>query len=230
MKKILVLGGGSFIGGHLISKLKSLHHYVISVDIKHHKYKKTDANKFIIADLRNPIEVDNIIDNSIDEVYQLAADIGNRAYIDTRYNDSDRIYNSCLINLNVLKTCSEKNVKKIFYLSSTYVYPEYNQLEPNKSKCSEDKTYPSASDSECGCEKLFTERLYYVFNKDFPKLDIRVARFHNIYGPYCNYKDCNEKAPAAFCRKVAMAKDGDKVEVFGDGLQTISFLYVDECV
>lgn len=230
MKKVIVLGGGGFIGGHLISKLKSLHHYVIGVDIKYHEYKKTDADKFIIADLRNPNEVDNIIDNSIDEVYQLAADMGGSTYINTGEHDSDVMHNSCLINLNVLKTCSQKNVKKIFYSSSACVYPEYNQLEPDNPKCSEDTTYPAEPDSEYGWEKLFSERLYFVFNKDFPNLDIRVARFHNIYGPYGTYKGGKEKAPAAFCRKVAMAKDGDIVEVFGDGMQTRSFLLIDECI
>jgi len=156
--------------------------------------------------------------------------MGGSTYINTGEHDSDVMHNSCLINLNVLKTCSQKNVKKIFYSSSACVYPEYNQLEPDNPKCSEDTTYPAEPDSEYGWEKLFSERLYFVFNKDFPKLDIRVARFHNIYGPYGTYKGGKEKAPAAFCRKVVMANDGDTVEVFGDGMQTRSFLLVDECI
>ena len=230
MKKIVVLGGGGFIGGHLIHKLKELGHWVRGVDIKHNEFRHTIADEFIIADLRDSIKVDVVIDETIDEVYQLAADMGGSTYINTGEHDSDVMHNSCLINLNVLKTCSQKNVKKIFYSSSACVYPEYNQLDPDNPKCSEDTTYPAEPDSEYGWEKLFSERLFFVFHKDFPELDIRIARFHNIYGPYGTYDGGKEKAPAAFCRKVAMAKDGDEVEVFGDGLQTRSFLHVDECV
>lgn len=230
MKKIAVLGSGGFIGGHLVTSLKKKGYWVRGVDIKWHEYKKSDADEFIIADLRDPKSVELVIDNTIDEVYQLAADMGGSTYINTGEHDSDVMHNSCLINLNVLKTCSEKKVKKIFYSSSACVYPEYNQLDPNNPKCSEDSTYPAEPDSEYGWEKLFSERLFFVFNKDFPELDIRVARFHNIYGPYGTYDGGKEKAPAAFCRKVALAKDGDEVEVFGDGLQTRSFLLVDECI
>lgn len=230
MKKIVVLGGGGFIGGHLIYKLKELGYWVKGVDIKHNEFRPTNADEFIIADLRDPIKVDAVIDETIDEVYQLAADMGGSTYINTGEHDSDVMHNSCLINLNVLKTCSQKNVKKIFYSSSACVYPEYNQLDPDNPKCSEDTTYPAEPDSEYGWEKLFSERLFFVFHKDFPKLDIRIARFHNIYGPYGTYDGGKEKAPAAFCRKVAVAKDGGEVEVFGDGLQTRSFLLVDECI
>lgn len=230
MKKIVVLGAGGFIGGHLVTKLKSLGNWVRGVDIKNHEFKESDADEFILADLRDTIRVDTVIDDTIDEVYQLAADMGGSTYINTGEHDSDVMHNSCLINLNVLKTCSQKNVTKIFYSSSACVYPEYNQLDPDNPKCSEDSTYPAEPDSEYGWEKLFSERLYFVFNKDFPKLDIRVARFHNIYGPYGTYDGGKEKAPAAFCRKVAKASDGEVVEVFGDGLQTRSFLLVDECI
>ena len=230
MKRCVVLGAGGFIGGHLVSRLKKEGYWVKGVDIKKHEFKNTEANEFILADLRDPIKVDEVIDDSIDEVYQLAADMGGSTYINTGEHDSDVMHNSCLINLNVLKTCSQKNVTKIFYSSSACVYPEYNQLDPDNPKCSENTTYPAEPDSEYGWEKLFSERLYFVFNKDFPKLDIRVARFHNIYGPYGTYDGGKEKAPAAFCRKVAMAKNEDTVEVFGDGLQTRSFLLVDECI
>ena len=228
--KVAVLGAGGFIGGHLVTKLKSLGYWVKGIDIKYNEFKETDADDFIIADLRNPTEVDKVIDQSISEVYQLAADMGGSTYINTGEHDSDVMHNSCLINLNVLKTCSQKNVNKIFYSSSACVYPEYNQLNPDNPKCSEDTTYPAEPDSEYGWEKLFSERLYFVFNKDFPKLDIRIARFHNIYGPYGTYDGGKEKAPAAFCRKVALAKNGDTVKVLGDGLQTRSFLLVDECI
>ena len=228
--KVIVLGAGGFIGGHLVSKLKQLGHWVRGVVIKYNEFKNSDADEFIIADLRDPIKVDVVIDETIEEVYQLAADMGGSTYINTGEHDSDVMHNSCLINLNVLKTCSQKNVKKIFYSSSACVYPEYNQLDPDNPKCNEETTYPAEPDSEYGWEKLFSERLYFVFHKDFPKLDIRVARFHNIYGPYGIFDGGKEKAPAAFCRKVAMAKDGEEVEVYGDGLQTRSFLLVDECV
>ena len=230
MKKILVLGAGGFIGGHLITKLRSQGMWVRGVDIKHHEFKKSDANEFIIADLRDINNVDNVIDDTIEEVYQLAADMGGATYINTGEHDSDVMHNSCLINLNVLKICSSKNVKKIFYSSSACVYPEYNQMDPHNPKCSEDSTFPAQPDSEYGWEKLFSERLYFAFNKDYPKLVIRVARFHNIYGPYGTYNGGKEKAPAAFCRKVVNAKNGEDVLVLGDGLQTRSFLYIDECI
>ena len=230
MKRIAVLGGGGFIGGHLITKLKSLGHWVRGVDIKTNEFKESDADEFIVADLRDPTKVDFIIDNSIDEVYQLAADMGGSTYINTGEHDSDVMHNSCLINLNVLKVCSQKNVTKVFYSSSACIYPEHNQLDPDNPKCNEESAYPAEPDSEYGWEKLFSERLYFVFNKDFPKLDIRVARFHNIYGPYGTFEGGKEKAPAAFCRKVALAEDGGTVEVFGDGKQTRSFLYIDSCI
>ena len=230
VKKIVVLGGGGFIGIHLINKLKEIGYWVRGVDIKYNEFKESNADEFIIADLRIKKKVDEVIDNSIDEVYQLAADMGGSTYINTGEHDSDVMHNSCLINLNVLKCCSQNNIKKIFYASSACVYPEYNQLDPNNPKCTEDTTYPADPDSEYGWEKLFSERLYFAFNKDYPNLDIRIARFHNIYGPYGTYKGGKEKAPAAFCRKVILAKNNDQVEVFGDGKQTRSFLFIDECI
>lgn len=230
MKKVVVLGGGGFIGGYLISRLKSMGFWVRGVDIKEHEFKKTDADEFVIADLRNYQNVDLVIDETIDEVYQLAADMGGSTYINTGEHNSDVMHNSCMINLHVLKVCSIKNVKKIFYSSSACVYSEYNQLDPENPKCTEDSTFPAQPDSEYGWEKLFSERLYLAFNKDYPDLDIRIARFHNIYGPYGTYDGGKEKAPAAFCRKVALAKDGEEVEVYGDGKQTRSFLYIDACI
>ncbi len=228
--KAIILGAGGFIGGHLVTKLKELGYWVRGVDLKWHEFKKSDADEFIIADLRVLENVNLVIDDTIDEVYQLAADMGGSTYINTGEHDSDVMHNSCMINLNVLKICSQKNVKKIFYSSSACVYPEHNQLEPLNPNCRENTTYPAHPDSEYGWEKLFSERLYFAFNKDFPNLDIRIARFHNIYGPYGTYEGGKEKAPAAFCRKVALAKDGEEVEVFGDGLQTRSFLLVDSCI
>ncbi len=230
MKRALVLGGGGFIGGHLITRLKSMGYWVRGVDIKYNEFKPSDADEFVIADLRNSNNVDNVIGESTDEVYQLAADMGGSTYINTGEHDSDVMYNSCLINLNVLKTCSIKKVKKIFYSSSACVYPEHNQLDSDNPHCNEDSVYPANPDSEYGWEKLFSERLYFVFNKDYPDLNIRIARFHNIYGPYGTYDGGKEKAPAAFCRKVSLAKDGDVVDVYGDGTQTRSFLYIDSCI
>lgn len=230
MKRIVVLGAGGFIGGHLVTKLKSLGNWVRGVDIKKNEFKKSEADEFIITDLRILENVENVIDESIDEVYQLAADMGGATYIHTGEYDSELMHNSCLINLNVLKTCSCKKIKKIFYSSSACVYPEYNQLEPNNPKCAENSTYPAEPDSEYGWEKLFSERLYMTYNKNYPFMDIRIARFHNIYGPYGTWNGGREKAPAAFCRKVAMAKNNDIVEVYGDGKQTRSFLFIDECI
>tara|TARA_B100000902_G_C27321365_1_gene924828 strand:- start:5357 stop:6313 length:957 start_codon:yes stop_codon:yes gene_type:complete len=228
--KVVVLGAGGFIGGHLVTRLKKEGYWVRGVDIKKHEFKDSDADEFIVADMRNQEKVNEVIDDTINEVYQLAADMGGSTYINTGEHDSDVMHNSCIINLNVLKVCSLKKVTKIFYSSSACVYPEFNQLDPDNPKCSEDSTYPALPDSEYGWEKLFSERLYFVFNKDFPKLDVRIARFHNIYGPYGTYDGGKEKAPAAFCRKVAIAKDGETVEVYGDGKQTRSFLLVDECI
>lgn len=228
--RVVVLGAGGFIGGHLVTRLKKEGHWVRGVDIKKHEFKDSEADEFIVADMRNQEKVNGVIDDTINEVYQLAADMGGSTYINTGEHDSDVMHNSCIINLNVLKVCSLKKVTKIFYSSSACVYPECNQLDPDNPKCSEDTTYPASPDSEYGWEKLFSERLYFVFNKDFPRLDVRIARFHNIYGPYGTYDGGKEKAPAAFCRKVAIAKDGDIVEVYGDGKQTRSFLLVDECI
>ena len=227
--KIVVLGAGGFIGGHLVSRLKKEGHWVRGVDIKWHEYKKTDADEFIIADMRDPIKVDTVIDTTIDEVYQLAADMGGAEFIFSGLNDCDIMHNSALINLNVCDICVKKGIKKVFYSSSACIYPEHNQLDPDNPNCEESSAYPANPDSEYGWEKLFSERMYlaYMRNKG---LNVRIARFHNIFGPYGTWRGGREKAPAAICRKVAAAKDGDNIEVFGDGKQTRSFLYIDECV
>lgn len=228
-KKAVVLGGGGFIGGHLITRLIKENYWVRGVDIKFHEYKESDANEFIIADLRDPKSVDLVIDNTIDEVYQLAADMGGAKFVFTGENDADIMHNSALINLNVCDTCVKKSVKKVFYSSSACMYPEYNQLDPQNPKCSEDSAYPAGPDSEYGWEKLFSERLFLAFQRN-KGLDIRIARFHNIYGPLGTWTGGREKAPAAMCRKVSEAKDNSQIEVWGDGLQTRSFLYIDECI
>ena len=229
MKRCLVLGAGGFIGGHLVESLKNKGHWVRGVDIKLNEFRESSADDFIQGDLRDPTLVEQVITEDIDEVYQLAADMGGALFIFTGENDSDIMHNSALINLNVLHTMEKKNVKKVFYSSSACIYPEYNQLDPENPKCDEDSAYPAEPDSEYGWEKLFSERLYktYERNKGF---QVRIGRFHNIFGPYGTYEGGREKAPAAMLRKVIQAEDNSEIEVWGDGLQTRSFLYIDECI
>jgi GDP-D-mannose 3',5'-epimerase len=242
MKKILVLGGGGFIGGHLAKRLKLEGNWVRIVDLKEHEYfnKGEICDEFIVGDLRDPMLVSRVMFapnqislddkiNSFDEVYQLAADMGGAGYIFTGEHDADVMHNSAMINLNVSKECVLKNVKKVFYSSSACMYPEHNQLDPNNPNCEESSAYPANPDSEYGWEKLFSERLYLSFKRNY-NLNIRIARFHNIFGPYGTWKGGKEKAPAAMCRKAAETLDGGVLEVWGDGLQTRSFLYIDECV
>jgi len=227
-KQAVVLGAGGFIGGHLVKKLKSEGYWVRSVDIKNNEYHNY-ADEFILGDLTNPTVVQSVIPENADEVYQLAADMGGALYIFTGQNDANVMHNSALINLNVVHECTKKKVKKVFYSSSACAYPEYNQMDPNNPKCAEKDAYPAEPDSEYGWEKLFSERLYLAYNRNH-KLDVRIARFHNIFGPCGTYKGGKEKAPAAMCRKALESVDGSELEVWGDGLQTRSFLYIDECV
>ena len=227
--KILVCGGGGFIGGHLVKKLKEMNHNVTSVDLKENIYSNSYPDKNLIGDLTNQEFVKDVLSHEYDEIYQLAADMGGAGYIFTGDNDSSVMYNSATINLNVLNGLKNNKKTKIFYSSSACIYPEYNQLDPDNPECKEDSAYPAAPDSEYGWEKLFSERLYLTFKKNY-NLNIRIARFHNIFGPEGAWNNGKEKAPAAICRKVGMAKDGDHVEIWGDGLQTRSFLYIDECV
>lgn len=231
MKKVIVLGGGGFIGGHLGKRLKSEGCYVRIADIKNHEYfdHQDICNEFILADLRDPKAVELVIAQGYDEVYQLAADMGGAGYIFTGDNDANVMHNSALINLNVVHECVKKSIKKVFYSSSACMYPEHNQLDPKNPNCKESSAYPANPDSEYGWEKLFSERLYFAFNRNY-KLDVRVARFHNIFGPQGTWKGGKEKAPAAMSRKAAETNSGETIEVWGDGLQTRSFLYVDECV
>jgi GDP-D-mannose 3',5'-epimerase len=231
MKKVLVLGGGGFIGGHLAKTLKNNGCYVIACDIKNHEYFKSDefCHEFKLGDLRNYDFVKSIINEDIDEIYQLAADMGGAGYIFTGEHDADVMHNSALINLNVAKESVLKNVKKIFYSSSACMYPEHNQMDPENPNCEESSAYPANPDSEYGWEKLFSERLYLSFMRNYG-LEVRIARFHNIFGPYGTWNNGKEKAPAAMCRKVIEAQDNGSIEVWGDGKQTRSFLYIDECV
>lgn len=229
MKKALVLGAGGFIAHHIQRRLKSEGYWVRSVDLKFPRFDNTDSDDFVVGDLRDKNFVDSIVDRYFDEVYQLAADMGGAGYIFTGENDADVMTNSSLINLNVLDACHKRNIKRIFYSSSACIYPEYNQLDPDNPKCSEDSAYPAAPDSEYGWEKLFSERMFFAYNRN-KSMESRVARYHNIYGPLGSWNDGKEKAPAALCRKVALAEDGGSIEVWGDGIQTRSFLYIDDCV
>jgi GDP-D-mannose 3', 5'-epimerase len=226
-KKTLVNGAGGFIGGHLVKKLKAEGHWVRAVDLKRHEYSTLPADEFILGDLRDPAVVPSVV-KGIDEVYQLAADMGGAGYIFTGEHDAAVMHNSATINLNTLEFGVQAGVKRFFYSSSACIYPEYNQRDPQNPKCSEESAYPAAPDSEYGWEKLFSERLYLAFQRN-RGIQVRVARFHNIFGPQGTWSGGREKAPAALCRKVAETPDGGDIEIWGDGLQTRSFLYVDEC-
>jgi GDP-D-mannose 3', 5'-epimerase len=228
MKRILVNGGGGFIGGHLVKRLKAEGYWVRAVDMKEHEFSRLPADEFILADLRDQDCARRVV-QGIDEVYQLAADMGGAGYIFTGEHDASVMHNSAVINLNTLEFGCRAGVKKFFYSSSACVYPEYNQMDPDNPKCSEDSAYPAAPDSEYGWEKLFSERLYAAYMRNYG-VQVRVARFHNIYGQEGTWCGGREKAPAALCRKVAETSTGGVIEVWGDGCQTRSFLYVDECV
>ncbi len=228
-KTILVCGAGGFIGSHLVKRLKEDGNWVRGVDLKYPEFSETPADDFIVGDLRDPSVCRTAVDRRFDEVYQLAADMGGAGFIFTGENDADIMHNSALINLNMLEACHRRNVKRIFYSSSACMYPEHNQLDPDNPNCSEDSAYPANPDSEYGWEKLFSERLYLAFGRNYG-METRVARYHNIFGPEGTWTGGREKAPAALCRKVAEADDDGEIEIWGDGKQTRSFLYVDECV
>jgi nucleoside-diphosphate-sugar epimerase len=228
MTRVLVCGAGGFIGGHLVKRLKAEGFWVRAVDVKPHDFAAPPADEFIIGDLREQSVVRDVV-QGIDEVYQLAADMGGAGYIFTGDHDAAIMHNSATINLNCLEYGCSAGVKKFFYSSSACIYPAYNQLDPANPKCSEDSAYPAAPDSDYGWEKLFSERLYLAYHRNHG-VDVRVARFHNIFGPEGTWRDGREKAPAAICRKVAEAADGGEIEIWGDGEQTRSFLYIDECV
>ncbi|HEX5151091.1 MAG TPA: NAD-dependent epimerase/dehydratase family protein [Parafilimonas sp.] len=228
-KKALVCGAGGFIGGHLVNRLKDEGYWVRGVDLKENEYGNGNADEFITGDLRNTALVEEVITDDLDEIYQLAADMGGAGFVFTGENDAAIMHNSALINLNVLEEAKKKGIRKIFYSSSACMYPEYNQLDPDNPKCSEDSAYPAAPDSEYGWEKLFSERLYLTYHRNHG-IEVRVARFHNIFGPQGTWEGGREKAPAAVCRKVATAPEGGEIEIWGDGKQTRSFLIVQECV
>jgi len=227
LKEALVLGAGGFIGSHMVKRLKREGFRVRGVDLKFPPYAETQADDFVVGDLRDPQVCRAVVDRRFAEVYQFAAD--SAGFVFTGENDADIMHNSALINLNVLEACHRRNSRRIFYSSSACMYPERNQLDPSNPNCAEDSAYPADPDSEYGWEKLFSERLYMAFARN-KGMETRIARYHNIFGPEGSWSDGREKAPAALCRKVAMAADGGEIEIWGDGKQTRSFLYVDECI
>lgn len=228
MTRILVNGAGGFIGGHLVKFLKDTGHWVRGVDLKNHEFMEVPADEYVVGDLRETNFVREATEG-IDIVYQLAADMGGAGYIFTGENDAAIMHNSAMINLNTLQMAVENKVKKVFYSSSACIYPEHNQLDPDNPNCEESSAYPAAPDSEYGWEKLFSERLYFSYSRNY-NIETYVSRFHNVFGPQGTWNGGREKAPAATCRKIAEVKNGDEIEVWGDGLQTRSFLYIDECL
>lgn len=228
MKKIAVLGAGGFIGSHMVKRLKDEGYWVLGADLKMPEFAMSSADRFIVGDLRDPRFVEYILEG-IDEVYQFAADMGGAGYIFTGEHDADVMHNSALININVAAWCRIYGVKKVFYSSSACMYPQQIQEDANNPGLKEGDAYPGNPDSEYGWEKLFSERLYLAYHRNYG-LNVRIARFHNIFGPEGTWKGGKEKAPAAVCRKVSEAKDGGEIEIWGDGEQTRSFLYIDECI
>lgn len=227
MSKVLVCGAGGFIGNHLVDFLKSQGHYVIAVDLKRPEYSISQADEFILGDLRDNNLVSSVLTTDLFEIYQLAADMGGAGYIFTGENDADIMHNSAQINLNILNEMVTKGLKRVFYTSSACIYPEHNQLDPDNPNCEESSAYPANPDSEYGWEKLFSERLYMAYAKNYG-IRSRIARLHNVFGPLGSWNNGKEKAPAALCRKVAQSQG--EVEIWGDGNQTRSFCYVDDCL
>ncbi len=228
MKQAVVAGAGGFIGSHLVKRLKREGWRVRGADLKRPEFSETAADEFLLGDLRDPSFVKEVVSGA-ERVYQLAADMGGAGYIFTGEHDADVMHNSAMINLNMVEAGVRAGVKLLFYSSSACIYPEHNQLDPDNPNCEESSAYPAAPDSEYGWEKLFSERLYFAYSRNHG-LNVRVARFHNIFGPEGTWEGGREKAPAAMCRKVAAAEDHDEIDIWGDGKQTRSFLYVDECI
>ena len=228
-KRALVMGGGGFIGSHLVNRLKKEGFWVRAVDLKRPEFSPGRADDFVLGDLRDPRLFQSLLDVEFDEIYQLAADMGGAGFIFTGDNDADILHNSATINLNLLDAVRDKGRPRIFYSSSACIYPEHNQLDPDSPNCAEISAYPADPDSEYGWEKLFSERLYLAYARNYG-LEVRVARYHNIFGPEGTWTGGREKAPAAICRKVAMAAAGEVIDVWGDGKQTRSFLYIDDCI
>ncbi|MDE2465393.1 MAG: NAD-dependent epimerase/dehydratase family protein [Alphaproteobacteria bacterium] len=229
MRQALVCGAGGFIGSHLVRRLKHEGFWVRGVDLKYPDFSESWADDFVIGDLRDQRVVAQVVDRRFDEVFQLAADMGGAGYIFTGEHDAEVMHNSATINLNMVEACRLAGIKRVFYSSSACIYPAYNQEDPDNPNCAEGSAYPAAPDSEYGWEKLFSERMYLAYNRNYA-MQCRIARYHNIFGPEGTYDGGREKSPAAICRKVAQARSGGSIEIWGDGLQTRSFLYIDECL
>jgi GDP-D-mannose 3', 5'-epimerase len=228
-KTALVCGAGGFIGHHLVKYLKNHGYKVTGVDLKYPEFSSTYAHNFLIGDLRNSYFCNYLFQNKFSEVYQLAADMGGAGYIFSGDHDANIMHNSATINLNILEASIKNKPGKIFFSSSACIYPAYNQTNPDNPNCSEDSAYPAAPDSEYGWEKLFSERMYLSYFRNYG-LKVRIARFHNIFGPEGTWNNGKEKAPAAICRKIAESDDSDEIEIWGDGNQTRSFLFINECL
>ncbi len=229
MRIALVCGAGGFIGSHMVKQLKLAGCWVRGVDLKLPEFSRSAADEFILGDLRKPAFCDSVVDRQFDEIYQFAADMGGAGYIFTGQNDANVMHNSAMINLNMLDACRRRPPGGLFYASSACIYPERNQQDRDNPLCAEDSAYPAAPDSEYGWEKLFSERLYLAYQRNYG-IDVRVARFHNVFGPEGAWRGGKEKAPAALCRKIAQAPPAGEIEIWGDGLQTRSFLFIDECL
>ncbi|MBN2694860.1 NAD-dependent epimerase/dehydratase family protein [bacterium] len=229
MKKAIVCGAGGFIGSHLVKKLKKEGFWVKGIDLKYPEFGTTEADEFVIGDLRDIDVCKNVINEAVDELYQLAGEVGGAGYVFTGENDAEIMHNSALINLNIVDLASKIGVKKLFYSSSACIYPQFNQEDPENPNCAESTAYPAFPDSEYGWEKLFSERIYQTYARTY-SIKMKIARFHNIFGEEGTYTGGREKAPAALCRKIAETNDGGTIDIWGDGKQTRSFLYIDECL
>lgn len=227
--KALVLGAAGFIGNHLVSRLKQEGYYVKGIDLKYPEFNQSEADEFVIGDLRDFNFCKNHIHHHVNEIYQLAADMGGAGYLFSGDNDFNVVHNSALINLNVSKLAIQQQIGKLFFSSSACIYPKYNQTDPLHPNCKEDTAYPADPDSEYGWEKLISERLYLSAKRNYG-LNVKIARFHNVYGPLGVFNNGKEKAPAALCRKVAEALDGSQIDIWGSGEQTRSFLYIQDCL
>ena len=227
MKKILVCGAGGFIGNHLVNSLKKQGYYVVGADLKLPEFSSTLADEFYVGDLRNFDEVDKLMSNGIYEIYQLAADMGGAGYVFVGEHDADIMRNSIQININILNAMLKHKVTRVFYSSSACIYPEYNQLTASNPQCEESSAYPAEPDSEYGWEKLLSERIYLAHARNY-NFRVRIARLHNVFGPYGSWKNGREKAPAALCRKVV--ESNGVIDIWGDGNQTRSFLFIDDCI
>ena len=227
--RVLVCGAGGFIGGHLVARLKDEGYWVCGADLKHHEYRKSRADKFVVCDLRDQAMCNDLMQEGFEEIYQLAADMGGAGYVFTGKHDADIMHNSAQINLNILDSCKRSKAKRVFYSSSACIYPKFNQQDENNPNLTEDSAYPAAPDSDYGWERLFSERMFLAFHRNYG-LEVRIARYHNIFGPEGTWQGGREKVPAAMCRKISQATDGGSIEMWGDGNQKRSFLYIDECL